>query len=98
MKRILLALALLANALNAFAQAPEYLPEWKEGYLDIHTIATGRGDAALIVMPDGTSMMIDAGDYTFKVHSTTMQPQGSRVGLNIVPFNIHIMKPMQEEN
>ena len=54
MKRILLALALLANVLNVFAQAPEYLPEWKEGYLDIHTIATGRGDAAQIVMPDGT--------------------------------------------
>ena len=39
-------------------------------------------------------MMIDAGDFTWKVHSTTMQPQGSRVGLSIVPFNIHIMKPM----
>ena len=53
---------MLAGTINIFAQAPEYLPEWKEGYLDIHTIATGRGDAALIVMPDGTSMMIDAGD------------------------------------
>jgi len=42
-------------------------------------------------------MMIDTGDFTFKVHSTTMQPQGSRVGLSIVPFNIHIMKPMEEE-
>jgi len=42
-------------------------------------------------------MMIDAGSVTLKVHSTTMQPQGSRVGLNIVPFNIHIMKPMAEE-
>ena len=41
-------------------------------------------------------MMIDVGEYTFKVHSTTMQSQGSRVGLNIVPFNIHIMKPMEE--
>jgi len=40
-------------------------------------------------------MMIDCGEYTFKVHSTTMQPQGSRVGVNIVPFNIHIMKPME---
>ncbi len=40
-------------------------------------------------------MMIDCGDFTFKVHSTTMQPQGSRVGLSIVPFNIHIMKPME---
>ena len=41
-------------------------------------------------------MMIDTGDVTFKVHSTTMQPQGSRVGLSIVPFNMHIMKPMEE--
>ena len=41
-------------------------------------------------------MMIDTGNVTFKVHSTTMQPQGSRVGLSIVPFNIHIMKPMEE--
>jgi len=39
-------------------------------------------------------MMIDTGETVFKVHSTVMQPQGSRVGLNIVPYNIHIMKPM----
>ncbi len=39
-------------------------------------------------------MMIETNDTTFKVHSTTMQPQGSMVGLSIVPFNIHIMKPM----
>ena len=42
-------------------------------------------------------MMIDAGDFTWKVHSTTMQPAGSRVGLTIVPFNIHIMRPMKED-
>ena len=42
-------------------------------------------------------MMIDAGDFTWKVHSTTMQPAGSRVGLAIVPFNIHIMRPMKED-
>ncbi len=41
-------------------------------------------------------MMIDTGETTFKVHSTIMQPQGSRVGLSIVPYNIHIMKPMDE--
>ena len=60
MKRILLALALLANVLNVFAQAPEYLPEWKEGYLDIHTIATGRGDA-------------DSTDYRIKVQVRSRQ-------------------------
>ena len=40
--------------------------------------------------------MIDTGETSFKVHSTSMQPQGSRVGLSIVPFNMHIMKPMED--
>ena len=40
-------------------------------------------------------MMVDTGDFTFKVHSTAMQPQGSRVGLSVVPFNIQIMQPME---
>ncbi len=41
-------------------------------------------------------MIIHAGGFDWKVHSTSMQPEGSTVGLNVVPFNIHIMKPMQE--
>ena len=36
-------------------------------------------------------MMIRTDAFTWKVHSTTMQPVGTRVGLMIVPFNIHIM-------
>lgn len=43
-------------------------------------------------------MIIDAGGFTWKVHSTTMQPEGSTVGLSIVPFNIHIMQPMAKED
>jgi len=42
-------------------------------------------------------MIIDAGGFTWKVHSTSMQPEGSRVGLSVVPFNIHIMRPMEED-
>lgn len=52
----------LLMVLSAGAHSPEFLPDWNPGYLDIHTIATGRGDACLIIMPDGTTMMIDAGD------------------------------------
>ena len=37
-------------------------------------------------------MMIDSDGFLWKVHSTAMQPIGSRVGLTIVPFNIHIMR------
>lgn len=37
-------------------------------------------------------MMVDTGTFVWKIHSTTMQPVGTKVGLSIVPFNIHIMK------
>jgi len=37
------------------------LEPWREGLLDIHHISTGRGNSVLIVCPDGTSIMVDAG-------------------------------------
>jgi beta-lactamase superfamily II metal-dependent hydrolase len=37
------------------------LEPWRAGSLDIHHINTGRGNSALVVMPDGTSLLIDAG-------------------------------------
>ena len=36
-------------------------------------------------------MMVTSGEMRWKIHSTTMQPVGTRVGMTIVPFNIHIM-------
>ncbi|MDR0731587.1 MAG: MBL fold metallo-hydrolase [Treponema sp.] len=36
---------------------------WKEGEMDIHHIHTGRGESSFLVFPDGTSMLIDAGDF-----------------------------------
>jgi hypothetical protein len=44
------------------APAPAPLAAWKAGNLDIHHISTGRGNATYIVMPDGTTMLIDAGE------------------------------------
>ena len=41
-------------------------------------------------------MMVSAGGFAWKVHSTAMQAEGSRVGLSIVPFNIHIMNKASE--
>lgn len=37
------------------------IARWVEGTLDIHQIATGQGNSALVVMPDGTTLLIDAG-------------------------------------
>jgi beta-lactamase superfamily II metal-dependent hydrolase len=37
------------------------LEPWHCGFLDIHHISTGRGNSVLIICPDGTSILIDAG-------------------------------------
>ncbi|WP_157830451.1 hypothetical protein [Siphonobacter sp. SORGH_AS_0500] len=36
--------------------------EWREGYLDIHHINTGRGNSTFFLFPDGTTLLWDAGD------------------------------------
>lgn len=56
-------LFLIAIFCAAFMAAQEQLPKWEKGYLDIHHINTGRGSCAFLILPDGTNMMIDAGDF-----------------------------------
>lgn len=40
------------------------LTAWSEGELDIHTISTGRGECLFIILPDGTTMVVDAGEFS----------------------------------
>ena len=47
--------ALVANL------AAEPLKPWTPGTLDIHQIHTGRGNATFLILPDGTTLLIDAG-------------------------------------
>jgi len=63
-KRMLtVALFSLTAAFSLQAQENgKHLSPWQEGYLDIHQISTGRGNAAFAILPDGTTMIIDAGD------------------------------------
>lgn len=37
------------------------LSAWTEGTLDIHQINTGRGNSAFFILPDGTTLLVDAG-------------------------------------
>jgi beta-lactamase superfamily II metal-dependent hydrolase len=37
------------------------LEPWSPGMMDIHHINTGRGNAAFFILPDGTTMVFDAG-------------------------------------
>lgn len=43
-------------------QKENTLPGWQKGFLDIHFIETGRGNASFMVFPDGTTLLVDAGD------------------------------------
>lgn len=47
----------------------EALPAWAEGWLDIHAISTGRGECTFFILPDGTSMLIDAGEVVTSTSS-----------------------------
>jgi len=84
-------------AMPAFAQLPvatvpqspvavigRPLPAWQEGYLDLHHINTGRGNASFYILPDGTTMLFDAGELdptsprTTSKRNTPIRPNGAR--------------------
>jgi len=54
------------------------LPPWAPGMLDIHQIATGRGNSALLILPDGTTLLIDAGAAGDGLPETDPHPDASR--------------------
>ncbi|MDF9832621.1 beta-lactamase superfamily II metal-dependent hydrolase [Ereboglobus sp. PH5-5] len=79
-----LALLVFAVAAIPFARAESVkvgdpLPPWSEGCLDIHHINTGRGESSFIIMPDGTTMLVDAGAVAEKPRwSPEARPDASR--------------------
>jgi beta-lactamase superfamily II metal-dependent hydrolase len=54
------------------------LPPWTPATLDIHQISTGRGNAALFILPDGTSLLVDAGAAADGIPETDPHPDASR--------------------
>lgn len=48
----------------ATARVGEPLPPWREGELDIHHINTGRGESQVLILPDGTGLLIDMSGKT----------------------------------
>ena len=57
---------------------------WKEGYLDLHHINTGRGSVAFYIFPDGTTLLFDAGEQdptdvrTKSARNTAIRPNDSK--------------------
>ena len=51
-------------------QIGKVLPAWSEGNFDIHLINTGRGECCFYIMPDGTTLLVDAGEVQNDVLAT----------------------------
>lgn len=87
-QRLLLSMGLLAIAsLNARAEdvVGNAISPWQPGMLDIHQISTGRGNAGLYIFPDGTTLLVDAGELPIKTPKHTpdrpddTRPAGERI-------------------
>jgi beta-lactamase superfamily II metal-dependent hydrolase len=57
----ILAVSMLIISLHAQIKVGDPFPQWKEGTLDIHHINTGKGESSFLILPDGTTMLVDAG-------------------------------------
>ena len=63
LRKISFSVLILCNSVFILSQDNEKIfPAWEEGEMDIHHINTGRGEAVFCIFPDGTTMLIDAGD------------------------------------
>lgn len=74
------------------------LPDWEEGYLDIHAINTGRGESQLFIFPDGTTMLVDAAGANVSpgnaIPPTASKPNDNvSAGLVVTNYTRHFIKP-----
>ena len=72
-----LLISLLASAV--IAGTP--LPPWQEGCLDIHAINSGRGECTFFILPDGTTMLVDAGEFVPATQKYPFVPQKPHEGV-----------------
>ncbi|MDD4192463.1 MAG: MBL fold metallo-hydrolase [Mangrovibacterium sp.] len=94
-------LVMTMTALSGWSQPKvgDVLPLWSEGYLDIHHINTGKGEAVFSILPDGTTMLTDAGATGRpKPRVTDPKPDGSRTpGEWISRYIMHFMENQPEK-
>lgn len=91
--------AAAADSPAASAAIGSPLPQWSEGFLDIHHINTGRGESAFLILPDGTTLLVDAGAAPPEAGwSTPPKPDGSRgAGAWIARYISHLLGRFPEK-
>lgn len=79
--RMFLVVLLAMAGARAEDVAGREIAPWQRGMLDIHQISTGRGNAALFILPDGTTLLVDAGELPVKTaRHTPDRPDSTRPG------------------
>ena len=91
-------LAVCQTALFAQVKVGDTFSAWSEGYLDIHHINSGRGESLFAILPDGTTLMIDAGEIAPSPRTTEPRPDESRsAGEWIARYLQQMMRPLPEK-
>jgi len=110
MKKLLLIL-FLAQHLQVLSQSVpsgiavvgQPLPAWQDGYLDLHHINTGRGNAAFYILPDGTTVLFDAGELdptearTMSKRNTPIRPNDTKKPYEWIAAYIRQVAPLKEK-
>jgi beta-lactamase superfamily II metal-dependent hydrolase len=92
------ALACLQTSTFAQSKVGDTFPGWKAGYMDIHHINTGKGECVFAILPDGTTMMIDAGEITGSPYTVEARPNNSKTpGEWISRYIQHMMQPLADK-
>lgn len=61
MKRLIfMTMALVAIACTPEDKVGNVMTGWQEGWFEIHSINTGRGECFFYILPDGTTLLVDA--------------------------------------
>ncbi|MBR2031644.1 MAG: MBL fold metallo-hydrolase [Alistipes sp.] len=60
------------------------LPAWSKGCFDIHFINSGRGECCFYIMPDGTTLLVDAGEVGPSKIEVMQRPNG-----NVRPYMVY---------
>ena len=103
MKKISLIVVAILLALASVEAKPKLLKEWSKGTLDIHHISTGRGPAFFYLLPDGTRLLVDAGDlgdasrWKHKEIMPAVPSADKRPAEWIARYIEHFSKPLNKE-
>jgi beta-lactamase superfamily II metal-dependent hydrolase len=93
-QRLAFVIALTASlGAQAPARMGEPLPPWTPGTLEIHQISTGRGNAMFSILPDGTTLLFDAGESAGIPYADAMPNDTETPGEWIVRYIKRAMAP-----